>query len=108
MRADRLGEITAPTLVIWGAEDQLIFPAAAQPLMRAYQMLMFVIYEGVGHLPMEEAPERTALDIDVFLERTVKRQRGDRAMKLSGVRKLAAPARDLADGRIPASIMIVC
>jgi pimeloyl-ACP methyl ester carboxylesterase len=27
-----------------------------------------VIYEGVGHLPMEEAPDRTAADINAFLD----------------------------------------
>ena len=72
--ADRLGEIAAPTLIIWGADDQLIFPTAAQTFDERMPNADVVIYEGVGHIPMEEAPARTGLDIDVFLERTIKRQ----------------------------------
>lgn len=71
--ANRIGEIDAPTLIIWGAEDQLIYPSAAQTFDERMSNADVVIYEGVGHLPMEEAPERTALDIDTFLERTIKR-----------------------------------
>ena len=72
--ADRISEISAPTLVIWGAEDQLIHASAAQTYDEPMPNADVVIYEGIGHLPMEEFPERTALDIDAFLERTVKRQ----------------------------------
>ena len=71
--ADRISEITAPTLIIWGAEDQLIFASAAQTFDERLLNADVVVYDGIGHLPMEEAPDRTALDIDVFLERTIKR-----------------------------------
>ena len=67
-----VSEIDAPTLIIWGAEDQLIYASAAQTFDERMLNADVVIYEGVGHLPMEEAPQRTALDIDAFLERTVK------------------------------------
>ncbi len=66
--ADRIGEITAPTLIIWGAEDQLIYPSAAQTFAERMPDADAVIYDGVGHIPMEEAPDRTAGDIDSFLE----------------------------------------
>ncbi len=66
--ADRLGKITAPTLVIWGAEDQLIFPSAAQTFDERLPNADVIVYNGVGHIPMEEAPERTARDIDAFLQ----------------------------------------
>lgn len=72
--ADRIGEITAPALVIWGAEDQLIPVSSAQTFDERMPNADVVIYPAVGHLPMEETPERTALDIDAFLERTVKRR----------------------------------
>ncbi len=72
--AERIGEIAIPTLVIWGEEDQLIFASAAQTFDERMPNADVVIYENVGHLPMEEAPERTALDIDVFLERTIKQE----------------------------------
>jgi pimeloyl-ACP methyl ester carboxylesterase len=66
--ADRIDEITAPTLVIWGAQDQLIFPSAAQTFDERLPNADVITYDGVGHLPMEEAPERTARDIDAFLQ----------------------------------------
>ncbi len=66
--ADRIGEITAPTLIIWGTEDQLIYPSAAQTFAERMPDADAVIYDGVGHIPMEEAPDRTAGDIDSFLE----------------------------------------
>lgn len=71
--AMRINEITAPALIVWGAEDQLILASAAQTFDERMPNADVVVYEGVGHLPMEETPERTALDIDAFLERTVKR-----------------------------------
>ncbi|NNL89324.1 MAG: alpha/beta hydrolase [Marinicaulis sp.] len=74
-----VSEIDAPTLIIWGAEDQLIYASAAQTFDERMPNADVVIYKGVGHLPMEEAPQRTALDLDAFLERTVKSDRA-RAM----------------------------
>lgn len=67
--AERVGEIDVPSLVIWGEEDQLIYVSAAQTFDERLPNAEIVIYEGVGHLPMEEAPAKTATDIDAFLER---------------------------------------
>jgi pimeloyl-ACP methyl ester carboxylesterase len=66
--AERVGEIAAPALIVWGAEDQLIYASAAQTFDERMPNAKVVIYEGVGHLPMEEAPDRTAADIDAFLD----------------------------------------
>jgi len=66
--AEHISEIIVPALVIWGAEDQLIFASAAQSFDERLSNAEVAIYEGVGHLPMEEAPDRTANDIDDFLE----------------------------------------
>ena len=66
--AGRLGEIEAPTLIIWGAEDRLVFASAAQTFDDAMPNAEVVVYDGIGHLPMEEAPDRTAEDIDAFLK----------------------------------------
>lgn len=67
--ADELHNITAPVLIIWGAQDQLIYASAAQTFDERLLNAETVIYDGVGHLPMEEAPDETARDIDAFLER---------------------------------------
>lgn len=68
---ERIGEITSPALVIWGAEDQLIFVSAAQSFKERMTNTEIIIYDDVGHIPMEEAPDRTANDIDDFLDRII-------------------------------------
>ncbi len=72
--ADRVGEITAPTLILWGAEDQLIFASAAKTFDEHLPNADVIIYDGVGHIPMEEAPDRTASDIDAFLQAVLEPQ----------------------------------
>ena len=64
----RLGDIDVPTLVIWGDEDQLVPVASAQGFADRMPDARAVIYEGVGHLPMEEVPGETARDIRAFLK----------------------------------------
>lgn len=66
-RLDRLGEIAAPALLLWG-EDDVVFPApaalvaaAAMPRGRA------VILPGLGHSPHLEAPEQVLVEVERFL-----------------------------------------
>lgn len=66
--ADRLNEIRVPTLVIWGKDDQLIYASAAEIFAERLPNAQAVIFEDVGHVPMEEAPEATANAIRRFLE----------------------------------------
>ncbi len=65
--ADKFGTIKAPTLIIWGKDDQLIYASAAQSFKDRKPDARVIIYENVGHIPMEEVPARTAKDIDTFL-----------------------------------------
>ena len=59
--------IRAPTLVQWGAED-LWIPKAVADTFRVYiPGARVVMYDSVGHLPMEEIPERSAADARRFL-----------------------------------------
>lgn len=59
--------IEAPVLIMWGEEDAWI------PLELAYRFAEdlpgagLITYEGAGHIPMEELPERTAADARNFL-----------------------------------------
>lgn len=66
--AQRLPEITAPTLIIWGKDDRLIHASAAETFNERIIHSSVSIYDNVGHLPMEEAPDRTADDIRRFVE----------------------------------------
>jgi len=67
--ADRIGEIRAPTLILFGKEDRLINPSAAKTFHERIAGSEVVLLAGVGHLPMEEAPEATAAAIADFLKR---------------------------------------
>lgn len=63
----RLGELKLPTLILWGAEDRLI-PASGAPWFAQHlPNARAIIYPHIGHLPMEEAADRSAADADAFL-----------------------------------------
>ena len=67
--ADRIGDIKAPTLILFGKEDRLINPSAAQSFHERLPGSEVVLLDGIGHLPMEEAPDETAAAIADFLKR---------------------------------------
>lgn len=59
--------LTQPTLVMWGTEDALIPVSTADKFAEVLPNTTVVIYEEVGHIPMEEIPERSAADVLKFL-----------------------------------------
>lgn len=65
----RLSEIKAPTLILWGAEDKLIPVSGADWFAAKIPGAVKIIYPGIGHVPMEEAAERSAADLDAFLSK---------------------------------------
>ncbi|MBU2340634.1 MAG: alpha/beta hydrolase [Alphaproteobacteria bacterium] len=67
-RAD-VARVAVPTLVMWGEEDALIPFSAAGWYADALPAAELVHYPGIGHLPMEEAPERSVADLRAFLAR---------------------------------------
>ena len=63
-----LSALAQPTLVMWGAQDAVI-PISVVPLFeQRLPNTTTVIYEDLGHIPMEEDPARTARDVLAFLE----------------------------------------
>jgi pimeloyl-ACP methyl ester carboxylesterase len=56
----RLGEITAPTLVIHGTEDQMLPATNARAIAERIPGARLEIFEGVGHAFWWERPERSA------------------------------------------------
>jgi pimeloyl-ACP methyl ester carboxylesterase len=58
-----------PTLVMWGKEDSLIPVEVAIMFDETLVDSTLVIYDNVGHMPMEEIPEQSANDLLVFLEK---------------------------------------
>jgi pimeloyl-ACP methyl ester carboxylesterase len=67
--AGHIGEIAAPVLVLWGKEDRLIHVSAATTFKERLPQAELVLLDGVGHIPMEEAPDETAAAIKTFLQR---------------------------------------
>lgn len=63
----RLGEITAPVLLVWGAEDRVIHPSAASVWAEVLPNARLQILPNVGHAPMMERPAETAADFLAFV-----------------------------------------
>lgn len=59
-----------PTLLIWGSEDRAVDPASAQILQEYFRDCRLLIFDGVGHLPYEEAPQEFQRAVAEFLKRT--------------------------------------
>jgi pimeloyl-ACP methyl ester carboxylesterase len=60
-----LHEIRAPTLILWGRQDRVLDVSAAELFQQRIADARLVVFDAVGHSPMSEEPERTAL---VWLE----------------------------------------
>jgi 3-oxoadipate enol-lactonase len=65
---DRLGQVTAPTLVVHGSEDVVVDPANAGLLAERIQGAQAMRFEGCGHLLFWEEPERFVEVVGEFLQ----------------------------------------
>ncbi len=63
-----LSSLTQPTLVMWGAQDSVIPVSAASVFEEELPNTVTVIFDDLGHIPMEEDPQRTAAEVVKFLE----------------------------------------
>lgn len=63
----RLRAVQVPTLVVWGASDQIVTPAYGRAVAAAVPGAEFAEVAAAGHLPHLEAPEATWAAIDPFL-----------------------------------------
>ena len=62
-----LESIAAPALVIHGEHDRVIHPATGKALARRLPNARLEILEGIGHVPMMEAPKLSAQLVDRFV-----------------------------------------
>ena len=62
-----LQRITAPTLLLWGQQDQMIPVANAADYQRAVAQTQLVVLPRLGHLPHEEDPARSLPPVQAFL-----------------------------------------
>ena len=65
----RLGELTMPTAVIWGAQDPFLPVSLGQRLTNAIPGATFDVIPGVRHFLPEEAPRQVADSLMALLER---------------------------------------
>ncbi|NVE94603.1 alpha/beta hydrolase [Altererythrobacter sp. JGD-16] len=62
-----VGQITAPTLILWGEEDTLIPLSAGEWYADTLPNAQLISYPGIGHLPQEEAADQTVGDVQEWL-----------------------------------------
>jgi pimeloyl-ACP methyl ester carboxylesterase len=63
------------TLLIWGTKDRAVNVRSAQPLRQNFHNARLLTFEGVGHLPYEEAPEDFNRALIDFLTRAPSSQK---------------------------------
>ncbi len=63
---DRVKEINTPTLLMWGDQDEWVPLEIMHQFHQALPNSQTIVYEGVGHMPMEELPVQTSRDAHGF------------------------------------------
>ncbi len=65
---DKLQSITAPTLLIWGREDQITPAFVGEKFRELIKNSRLIFIEQCGHAPMMEHPEQFNKHLEAFLE----------------------------------------
>lgn len=63
---DMLSGIQVPTLIVWGDQDKLLPVESADRFHEALPNSRKMILSGIGHVPMAEAPDKTAVFFRTF------------------------------------------
>ena len=63
-----LGKLTVPTLVMHGKADGVIRWWEGLRTSRAIPGSTLILYDGVGHVPMEQIPDKSAADLDGWIQ----------------------------------------
>jgi pimeloyl-ACP methyl ester carboxylesterase len=66
-----MATIKVPTLIMHGRQDHLIPFAQGQAFARVIPGSTLIAYDGVGHVPMEQIPDKSAADLDGWLKAKV-------------------------------------
>lgn len=64
-------DIKAPTLIVWGDKDTFALESDQQGLLAGIHGSQLVVYQGAGHCPQWEEPQRFADDLLNFIESRV-------------------------------------
>ncbi|MDY0362346.1 MAG: alpha/beta fold hydrolase [Desulforegulaceae bacterium] len=69
---DTLKKIKVPVLIVWGKKDRVLHVDNAYEFKNKIKGSSLVVFDGIGHLPMMETPEKTADAFLDFLEKNKK------------------------------------
>lgn len=67
--SEEIKQVKCPTLIMWGDSDGLVNVEAAARFHADIPNSELLIYENMGHVPMEEIPERSVADFIAFLRK---------------------------------------
>lgn len=62
------GTVQSPALIVWGTEDRALHVSGAGILDKLMPNSQAIVMEGIGHLPMMEAPKQAAQDFLAFVD----------------------------------------
>lgn len=62
-----VARLTMPSLVMWGALDQVTPPSGGEFYSKHLPNDTSIVYDNVGHVPMEEAPQASVSDFEEWL-----------------------------------------
>jgi pimeloyl-ACP methyl ester carboxylesterase len=69
----RLGQIKAPTLILWGDRETVFLRSEQDSLVKMLADAELIVYPKTGHSPHWERPERFVQDLEDFMKRSEKR-----------------------------------
>ena len=64
---ETLSRIHVPTLIMFGQDDRIIPAGDGSKFHKAIPGATLILYPGVGHVPMEQIPQRSAADLMAWL-----------------------------------------
>lgn len=64
---ERLGELRAPTLIMWGDRDRLLHVSAGHVWLEGLPNAQLVVFQEIGHMPQFEVPKESAATYRAFL-----------------------------------------
>ncbi|HYN61813.1 MAG TPA: alpha/beta fold hydrolase [Rubrivivax sp.] len=67
--AERIRELTLPTLILWGGRDRLVPPSVGRQFQDDIAGSERVVFDELGHVPHEEDAARTVGPVKAFLQR---------------------------------------
>jgi pimeloyl-ACP methyl ester carboxylesterase len=67
--AERIRELTLPTLILWGGRDRLMPPSVGRQFKDDIAGSEWVVFDELGHVPHEVDAARTVVPVKAFLQR---------------------------------------